>query len=251
MWVNDMKKIIILYAIIVTVLNCCKAQDRFGEISNVKAGRFLWIYTNKPWDGTFNYVVELIQKGADVDFIHPHESPKQTPFLNAAGALECLERKEYRSVGELDSMEIEAVKIVEYLAAKGANIHATSTSRKLNALHLAACGGREKMIPVLVELGLDINSTDSTGVTTLIHAIGAGDLATVKAAVKAGADINMCTRDGNSPLDWAQAHVRAKGHMFAMPYEDQEAIVEYLQSIGAKPGKNDFTGMLYFDENKR
>ncbi len=57
----------------------------------------------------------------------------------------------------------------------------------------------------LPKRGLDINEKDSEGGTPLIHAIGAGDLATVRAIVKSGADINICTPDGNSPLDWAMA----------------------------------------------
>lgn len=53
-------------------------------------------------------------------------------------------------------MEMEAIKIVKYLAKKGANVHA-KTIGGWSGLHLAARGGRSKMIPVLLNLGLDVN----------------------------------------------------------------------------------------------
>jgi len=49
-----------------------------------------------------------------------------------------------------------AIKIVKYLAKKGANVHA-KTIGGWNGLHIAAKGGRSQMIPVLVNLGLDVN----------------------------------------------------------------------------------------------
>ena len=235
------------------LLASCANKTYYGEISKGEACRYLWNRTNKPWFGSYKKVVELINKGANVEYIDSSRTLR-TPFLNGSGALGFIEGHHRLRQGQTDSMEVEAVKIVKYLASKGANIHATSTSRKLNALHLAACGGREKVIPVLVNLGLDINSRDSTkgfGITPLLHAIGAGDLATVKAIVSAGGDINQCSLDGNSPLDWAMYYLRIKGKTFAMPYDDQEVIVEYMQSIGAKHGKNNFKGMLYFNESKK
>ena len=248
------KHCLILLLLICIVFLSCKQSGRYGAIPPERASRFLYVRTETPWPGNLTEVKELISKNANIEYIDSSKITKSTPFLNASGALECLKRKSTRRIGELDSMEVEAVKIVKYLVSKGANIDATSTSRKLNALHLAACGGREKVIPVLVNLGLDINSRDSTkgfGITPLLHAIGAGDLATVKAIVSAGGDINQCSLDGNSPLDWAMYYLRIKGKTFAMPYNDQEVIVEYMQSIGAKHGKNEFKGMLYFNESKK
>ncbi|WP_162845451.1 ankyrin repeat domain-containing protein [Labilibaculum antarcticum] len=214
------------------------------------------IMTTEPWSNSFDDVFEILERGADIEYIDSSKKAYTTPFLNASGALKCLREKDQRRPGEIDSMEIEAVKIVKYLAKKGADIHATTSGNNLNALHLAANGGREKMIPVLVKLGLDINSRNGDpdyGGTVLWHAINAGDLATVKAVVEAGADINLCLLDGNSPLDWAMAYAnpKAKEALWLVPYRDQEAIADYMQSIGAKHGKNQFKGMLYFDESKR
>ncbi len=250
------KKILVQLFIVFIALTSCIQNGRYGKISPAQANWFLSERTKRPWFGHLEEVIELVEKGANLEYGGMGSKASQrTPFLNAAGALDCLMRQKHLSPGKIDSMEMEAVKIVKYLASKGANIHAKNgTSQKLNALHLAACGGREKMIPVLVELGLDINSRDSTegfGSTVLLHAIAAGDLATVKAVVESGADINLCSLDGNSPLDWAMkyAHPKSKGHLWLIPYRDQQAIADYMQSIGAKHGANNYKGYLYFDHD--
>ncbi len=251
-----MKVIILLIVSFLTIACSNGGRDRYKDCSKQEMSSFLHKNTRKPWYGMLDArIIELVERGANLEYSGMGSKASQrTPFLNAAGALDCLMEQDQLRPGEIDSMEMEAVKIVKYLASKGANIHATSTSRKLNALHLAACGGREKMIPVLVELGLDINSIDSAegfGGTPLLHAIAAGDLATVKAVVESGADINLCSLDGNSPLDWAMkyAHPKSKGHLWLMPYRDQQAIADYMQSIGAKHGANNYKGYLYFDHD--
>ena len=245
-------------AILLIMCSQCKPKEYYPRVGSVsEAGDCLWSITDNPWGWriSFERVKELIEdKGAEVDHIDESASDGQTPLLKAAGALKCLREKNHFRAGEIDSMELEAIKIVKYLAKKGANIHATTLILKLNALHMAANGGREKMIPVLVKLGLDINSRNGDpdyGGTVLWHAITAGDLATVKAVVEAGADINLCLFDGNSPLDWAEAYARSKKTSWHRPYDDQDSIAAYMQSIGAKHGKNNFKGYLYYDENKK
>ena len=241
--------------IIFLVFTSCSPQSgiRYKDASQHGLNVYLWMDTNAIWEGSFKErIKELISRGADVNYISGSASDGQTPLLNAAGMLACLDDKYTKE--QLDVCELEAIKIVKYLAKKGANIHATTLILKLNALHMAANGGREKMIPVLVKLGLDINSRNGDpdyGGTVLWHAITAGNLATVKAVVEAGADINLCLFDGNSPLDWAEAYARSKKTSWHRPYDDQEAIADYMQSIGAKHGKNDFKGYLYYDENKK
>ncbi|MGQ1911721.1 ankyrin repeat domain-containing protein [Marinifilum sp. RC60d5] len=247
----------ILLFITIFTFTQCVGQEFYPRVEkgNWRVNSFYWAETETPWASrnSCSRVKELIEdKGAEIDYIDGSASDGQTPFLNAAGALAVL--KDFRKFtdGEIDSMEMEAVKIVKYLAKKGANIHATTSGNHLNALHLAANGGREKMIPVLVDLGLDINSRNGDpayGGTVLWHAINAGDLATVKAVVKAGADINLCLLDGNSPLDWAEAYAnpKAKEALWLVPYRNQQAIADYMKSIGARHGKNEFKGMLYFD----
>ena len=223
----------------------CKEKGYYHRANDAQIDSYLWMDTEKPWFGHSDRVIELVKRGADIEYIDSSKSSMTTPFLNAAGALACLRNMGTRRQGQLDSMEVEAVKIVKYLVSKGANVKAL-TFDKRSALHLAAQGGREKMIPILVELGLDINRKDSTMVasTPLIMAITAGDLPTVKAVVNAGADINLCSAKDNTPLDWATNLANANNEKYR--YHDQKAIAEYLKSLGAKKGKNDFKNWLQF-----
>lgn len=243
-----------LGGLVVFLLLSCASQkyNQFADETQDGLNVYLWRTTNSIWVNSFeNRVKELVDRGADVDYIAEYASSKTTPFLNAAGCYDVLrQRQRHYTEEQIEAIEWEAVKIVKYLAKNGANIHAVSTSRKLNALHLAAVGGREKMMPVLVEMGLDINSRDSSehGLTVLLHALGAGDLATVKAVVEAGADINLCALDGNSPLDYAIAFSRSKEHQGWMHYKEHGACAEYMKSLGAQHGKNDFTGNLLLSE---
>ena len=219
--------------------------NKYKRHSHESLNYALYLMTSKPWFGSFTDTKEILFRGANIEYIDSSKSSKATPFLNAAGALACLRNMGARRPGELDSMEVEAVKIVKFLVSKGANVKAL-TFDKRSALHLAAQGGREKMIPILVELGLDINRKDSTMVasTPLIMAITAGDLPTVKAVVNAGADINLCSAKDNTPLDWATNLANANNKKYR--YHDQKAIAEYLKSLGAKKGKNDFKNWLQF-----
>lgn len=249
MKIHITKLVIVLFALVIIA---CTPKGKYHNSTQRSLNYVIWNFTDTPWYGHYDDIVEVIERGADIEYIDSSKTAYTTPFLNASGAIKCLQDQDQCRPGEIDSMEMEAVKIVKYLAKKGANIHATTSGNHLNALHLAANGGREKMIPVLVDLGLDINSRNGDpayGGTVLWHAINAGDLATVKAVVKAGADINLCLLDGNSPLDWAEAYAnpKAKEALWLVPYRDQEAIADYMKSIGARHGKNEFKGMLYFD----
>ena len=247
-------RMIIFLLTLVLFTNCGVSKNKYPNYTKDNYNYLLWVRTQEPWVTHYKDVVIAVNKGAEIDYIDGSASDGQTPFLNATGALAVLKKFKKFSNSEIDSMEIEAVKIVKYLVKKGANIHATTLILKLNALHMAANGGREKMIPVLVKLGLDINSRNGDpdyGTTVLLHAITSGDLATVKAVVDAGADVNLCLFDGNSPLDWAEAYAINKKYTWHRAYDDQQAIADYMKSIGAKHGKNNFKGYLYFDKDKR
>lgn len=237
---------LLLFFCLIIFLSCVNKQ-RFRDLSPQKASRFLSYITTEPWYGSFNDVIELIDKGANIEHIDKNELYKNTPFLNAAGAIEIARMLKHEdcSKGKIDSMETEAIKIVKYLVKKGVNVKACEPIQQLNALHQAAIGGRERMIPLLVSYGLDINCRDKSSGTPLIHAIGSGDLATVKAIVEAGADINLCTKDGNSPYDFALATSKSPEKRHYAYYKDIDAIVAYLEILGAKHGKNEYKGSLY------
>ena len=235
-----MIKIRLMYKSIILVFLffiACSPKGRYGNISPSEANYILIKRTQEPWAGNFAEVKELLRKKANIEYTGEPSYGGCTPFLSACGALECLRFNKIDSPSTIDSMEMEAIKIVKYLAKKGANVHAKSLTG-WNGLHIAARGGRSKMIPVLVNLGLDINlryKIKYGGRAPLNEAIVSGDLATVKAVVEAGADINLCDSYGNTPLDYAVVYVSGEARRYY--YHDQQAIVEYLTSKGAKHGK--------------
>lgn len=153
----------------------------------------------------------------------------------AAGALE-LDRSKYPSESFRDSCEIEAVKIVKYLVSKGADLHATDSSvNRRNALHLAAIGGRPRMIRALVELGIDINSRDRMNITPLIQAAGSGCIEGVKACIEQGADINAQMNGPRTALDAAYEFGTQEAYDWGMVIcRDHKEIIAYLKKHGAK-----------------
>ncbi len=130
------------------------------------------------------------------------------------------------------------MKIVKYLASKGADIHATdSTENRRNALHLAATAGRPHMIRALADLGLSVNSPDALNATPLIHAAASGCIEAVKACVEAGADINAVMNGNRTALDGAHEYNTREAYgMNMVVCKDHDEIIAYLESNGAKRG---------------
>jgi ankyrin repeat protein len=132
--------------------------------------------------------------------------------------------------------EFEAVKIIKYLVSKGADLHATdSSANRRNALHLAAIGGRPRVIHALVELGLDIDSRDRMNVTPLIQAAGSGCIEAVKACVELGADINARMNGPRTALDAAYEFGTEEAYKWGkVVCKDHQEIIAYLKKHGAK-----------------
>ena len=178
----------------------------------------------------------MVESGAEPNCTDPSGTfSTNTPLLMAAGALE-LDRSKYPSESFRDSCEIEAVKIVKYLVSKGADLHATDSSvNRRNALHLAAIGGRPRMIRALVELGIDINSRDRMNITPLIQAAGSGCIEGVKACIEQGADINAQMNGPRTALDAAYEFGTQEAYDWGMVIcRDHKEIIAYLKKHGAK-----------------
>ncbi len=115
-------------------ISFCQIGSYYKDATPQGLNVFLWEDCQNISYGILNSrIKELVNRGAKIDFIHPYERPKTTPFLNASGMLKRLDKQNNYTQGQIDSMEIEAVKIVKYLAEKGANIHAVSSNNKMNA----------------------------------------------------------------------------------------------------------------------
>lgn len=228
-----MKLIQIILLFISIVFCSCKQNDPPAVLS-----RRLYNITSKPYPDELLKVKEFVSNGAKVNYVSKHSLTGNTPLLNAAGALEN-DRGEYTREGLRDSAEIEAVKIVKFLVFKGADLHATdSSANRRNALHLAAIGGRSRMIHALVELGIDINSRDRMNVTALIQAAGSGCMNAVKTCVELGADINLKMNGDRTALDAALEFGTEEAYEWGkVTCKEHDKIIEYLKQHGAKRGK--------------
>lgn len=177
--------------------------------------------TSNPDVDELNYVKKLVKKGADLECKNDFD---MTPLLNAAYGKG--DRQDYRYDDENEKkraereQEEEAIKIVKYLISKGADKSATDYKGN-NALHLAAYGGRNKMVQTLLELGFSVNEQNKAGATPLIIAAASGSLETVKLLISKGADINHTTKENATALD------------IAKQYEHKE-IADYLENLGVK-----------------
>jgi ankyrin repeat protein len=87
-------------------------------------------------------------------------------------------------------------------------------------LHLESKAGHGNTIPLLLEMGADINAKDDRGRTPLSLAAKHGHEATVKLLLKMGAGVNVKDNYSYSPLSLAAKH----GH---------EAIFRLLLKMGA------------------
>ena len=107
--------------------------------------------------------------------------------------------------------------IVEKLYIKGAEINHNGW----NPLIYAATGGHAKIIPLLLDGGVQINLTSPNGTTALMMAVRGNHSDAVKVLLKNGADPNVRNEAGGTALKWALAR-------------DRYEIVELLKSSGAK-----------------
>ena len=205
------------------------------KMSPKEASGLLYHITSKPYPGELKYVRKYLASGARPDYVPKTSVSGNTPLLNASGAFG-KDRGNYSGTGLKDSAEIEAVKIVKYLVSKGADLHATdSSANRRNALHLAAIGGRPRMIHALVELGMDINSRDRMNITPLIQAAGSGCIEAVKACVELGADINARMNGPRTALDAAYEFGTEEAYKWGKVIcKDHQDIIVYLKKHGAR-----------------
>src|SRR6266849_1942075 len=96
------------------------------------------------------------------------------------------------------------LEVARYLAEKGADIHAVSTTGTgYNALTASVAGGHTQLVKWLLACGMDENYLYGPGYTPLLTAAANGNLEIVKLLLTAGADPYAKTNDGKSALDLA------------------------------------------------
>ncbi len=75
--------------------------------------------------------------------------------------------------------------------------------RHLSAIHLAALHGHTSLVMKLVNLGLDVNTTNNKNDTPLLWACRNNNIKTARQLMKMGADVQLQNDKGSSPLYFA------------------------------------------------
>lgn len=118
----------------------------------------------------------LLSKGADVNKAFPVNG---TPLLEAA--------------------RLGRVEMTQALVERGADVRATN-SEGANAVALAAQNGHAAIVSLLARQGADLELTDKGGRTPLMHAAMAGQPEAAKALLAGGAKIDFANQDGFTAL---------------------------------------------------
>jgi len=101
--------------------------------------------------------------------------------------------------------------VVKSLIDAGADASITERSG-INLLHWATITNRATVIPVLIAAKVDINAMDEFGFTPLMYAatVDEGNMDTLAALLKAGADRSVRNRDHRTALDQARKYKHEK-----------------------------------------
>jgi ankyrin repeat protein len=102
------------------------------------------------------------------------------------------------------------IDLIETLLYAGANVRATTRLGAYAPLHVASQSGHAAAIAALVKAGADVNMLTSTGATPLMMAALSGKAEAAKALLDAGADINLKDKaNEETALMFAAARDRA------------------------------------------
>lgn len=117
-------------------------------------------------------------------------------------------------VNELDGNQDAPIVIAAYkghslilaaLLQAGADVHAVDPGMKATALHAAAYAGRTEAVKLLIQYNIDINKQGPyNGYTALHDAIWQGHEEIAKLLINAGANLQLKSHAGETPLDFAK-----------------------------------------------
>lgn len=109
-------------------------------------------------------------------------------------------------------------------------------------LHLAMKNKNKNMVMVMLDKGVDINSSDENGKTILLYAAQSGDIDTCRSLMQRGADIDVIDSFGRSPLSYA---ARNGFTNICISLIEQGANIDVIDSFGCTPlhyaAQNGFT----------
>ena len=99
--------------------------------------------------------------------------------------------------------------IVKILLEAGADVTAVDPGMKATALHAAAYAGRTEAAKLLVAYKIDIDKQGPyNGYTALHDAIWQNNIETAKVLIEAGANLQIKSKEGQTPLELAKARNR-------------------------------------------
>ena len=99
------------------------------------------------------------------------------------------------------------IKILELLLKNGAQLSVLDPSMNATALHAAAYAGRSKSARLLIEYGIEIDKQGPiNGYTALHDAIWQNNIETASVIIRGGANKNIKSHQGETPLDLAKSN---------------------------------------------
>ena len=133
------------------------------------------------------------------------------------------------------------VEVVKFLVSAGADVNIQDDAGN-SPFHVAVYFmyiNNIETLELFVSNGADVNAKNGMGSTPLhLVASGEGKVEAVKFLVSHGADVNATNNDGMTPLDVAKASKDWNANMWGRERLKEREVVEYLESVGAKSGKD-------------
>jgi ankyrin repeat protein len=146
----------------------------------------------------------------------------QTPFLRAALSGDTTTMKLLVSRGADPNLPTLAG-TTPLMAAAGVNwVVAQTYTESLQA--------RYDAVALCLELGADVNATNSMGLTALLGAVNRGSNDIIELLVKRGARLDVKDKEGRTALRWAEGVFLA-----AVGAEKKPTTIALLEKLGAKP----------------
>jgi ankyrin repeat protein len=188
--------------------------DRKAEVKSRSASKTDALMVAAAHYGATDSVRLLLAAGAEAN---PPEGVRRAPlqYTSMSGDIESV--KLLLSDGAEASPEAlsEAVTfghpdVVQVLVDAGVDVGITESSG-INLLHWAVITNRASVIPVLAKAGVAINDIDEFGFTPLMYAVtlDQGDTDALRALLAAGADRRIRNGEGRTPLEQARHYKHA------------------------------------------
>jgi len=146
----------------------------------------------------------------------------QTPFLRAALSGDTTTMKLLVSRGADPNLPTLAG-TTPLMAAAGVNWVVAQT-------YTESVQARYDAVALCLELGADVNASNSMGLTALLGAANRGSNDIIELLVKRGARLDVKDKEGRSALRWAEGVFLA-----AVGAEKKPATIALLEKLGAKP----------------